>query len=315
MTPTTLQRTKGRRGTRHDGGQVLVVFALSLVILVSMAGLAVDVGGTFAQRRDQQIAADLAALAAANDYLINNDATLATARARAVATENGFTDGIDGASITVPVPDTTNGVEITVRVTAPHNNSFLGAIGMSSFAVSTEASALAGFPDTATGAGPFIFSIGAFEDDGTPKYQTNTNFGETNGDVPTSPLDLAWTNYGTGNVNTSQVSDIITGGLEIDRELNYGQYIGQQNNGNHTSLFTDVDSNLRGLDMPVAVVDNNGNFMGWAMFHVTSASGSSDKHVRGYFLSSFITGKLRVSTCAANNCPRYLGSYVLRLSD
>lgn len=314
MPPTTRERTMGRRGNRSDGGQVLVVFALSLVILVSMAGLAVDVGGTFAQRRDQQIAADLAALAAANDYLINNDATLATARARAVATENGFTDGADGAAVTVAT-DTTNGVEITVGVTAPHSNSFLGAIGMSSFTVSTEASALAGFPDTATGAGPFIFSIGAFEDDGTPKYQTDTNFGETNGDVPTSELDLAWTNYGTGNLNTSEVDDIITGGLEIDRKLEYGQYIGQVNNGNHTTLFQDVDTYLSGLDMPVAVVDNNGNFMGWAMFHVTSASAGSDKYVRGYFLSSFVTGRLRVTSCAANDCPRYLGAYVLRLSD
>lgn len=309
-----LGATIGRPGTRSDGGQVLVVFALSLVILVSMAGLAVDVGGTFAQRRDQQIASDLAALAAANDYLINNDATLATARAHAVATENGFTDASNGATVTVAI-DTTNGVEITVGVTAPHSNSFLGAIGMSSFAVSTKASALAGFPDTATGAGPFIFSIGAFEDDGTPKYQTETNFGETNGDVPTSGLDLAWTNYGTGNLNTNEVDDIITGGLEIDRELDYGQYIGQVNNGNHTTLFQDVDTYLSGLELPVAVVDNNGNFMGWAMFHVTSASAGADKHVRGYFLSSFITGKLSVSSCAANDCPRYLGSYVLRLSD
>ena len=76
---------------------------------------------------------------------------------------------------------------------------------MTSWDVTTAATALAGFPDTAAGAGPFIFSIGAFNDDGTPKYQTSTDFGETNGDVPTSELDMAWTNYGTGNVNTSEV--------------------------------------------------------------------------------------------------------------
>ena len=45
--------------------------------------------------------------------------------------------------------------------------------------------------------------------------------------------------------------------------------------------------------MPVAVVDYDGNFMGWAMFHVTSASAGSDKHVRGYFLSSFTTARLQ----------------------
>ena len=104
---------------------------------------------------------------------------------------------------------------------------------------------------------------------------TSTDFGETNGDVPTTQLDLAWTNYGTGNVNTSEVSDIITGGLDITRTMAYGQYIGQHNNGNHTALFQDVDNHLSGLDMPVAIVDNNGNFMGWATFHVNSASAAA----------------------------------------
>jgi hypothetical protein len=51
------------------------------------------------------------------------------------------------------------------------------------------------------------------------------------------------------------------------------------------------------------------------MFHVTSASGGSDKHVRGYFLSSFTTARLKITSCAANDCPRYLGSYVLKLWD
>jgi len=313
--PTDPRRRSTPSGSpARPHGQVLVVFALSLMVMVSIAGLAVDAGGTFAQRRNQQTAADLAALAAANDYLINNSAVLAAARARIVTAENGFTDGSDGTVVGVGI-DTSNGVEITVGIDALHGNTFLGALGMATWAVSTSASGLAGFPDTATGAGPFIFSISAFEDDGTPKYQTETNFGETNGDVPTSALDLAWTNYGTGNVNTSEVSDIITGGLEIDREMEYGQYIGQRNNGNHTALFGDVNTYLSGLEMPVAIVDSNGNFMGWAMFHVTSASGGSSKHVRGYFLSSFITGRLRVSSCAANACPRYLGSYVLKLSD
>jgi hypothetical protein len=55
--------------------------------------------------------------------------------------------------------------------------------------------------------------------------------------------------------------------------------------------------------------------MGWAMFHVNSASGGSNKHINGYFLSSFISARLAVTACAANDCPRYLGAYVLKLSD
>ena len=50
---------------REARGQVIVIFALALVALVAAVGLVLDGGATFAQRRDQQSAADLAALAAA----------------------------------------------------------------------------------------------------------------------------------------------------------------------------------------------------------------------------------------------------------
>ena len=304
-----------RPRTRRDGsGQILVLFGLSLVVFVAMAGLAVDAGGTFAQRRDQQAAADLAALAAANDYLINASEALAVARVETVAAANGYANGVDGTTVAVAI-DTTVGVEIQVDIDAPHANTFLGIVGMSRWDVTTSASALAGFPDTGYGAAPFIFSIGAFEDDGTPRYQTERGFGDTNGHAPTSSTDFAWTNFGTGNVNTSEVRDIIQGDIVIDRAMAYGEYIGQYNNGNHSALFNDVDTFLSGKDMPVAVVDNNGNFMGWAMFHVSSASGGSTKQVRGYFLSSFVSASLRITTCELNACPRYLGAYVLKLSD
>ena len=76
-------------------------------------------------------------------------------------------------------------------------------------------------------------------------------------------------------MDSNEVRDIIDGTSVIDKTLAYGEYIGQQNNGNHSTLFDDVDTHLSGLDMPVAVVDSNGNFMGWAMFHVNSASGGA----------------------------------------
>lgn len=298
----------------RPSGQILVIFAVSLVALISLTGLALDGGATFSQRRDQQTSADLAALAGANDYLINNNESQAVARATAVAASNGFTTGVDGTVVTVGI-DTSNGVEVTVGIDKPHRNSFLALVGMPLWQVSTSASALAGFPDSAAGAGPFIFSIGAFENDGTPKYQTAIDFGEGNGDVPVSDLDFAWTNFGTGNVNTNDVRDIIDGTTTINKTLAYGEYIGQHNNGNHTALYGDVNTHLSGLDVPVAVVDSNGNFMGWATFHVNSASGGSNKHINGYFVSSFESARLTVASCAANACPRYLGSYVLKLSD
>jgi hypothetical protein len=297
-----------------ERGQVLAVFALSLVIMFSVAGLSIDAGGTFAQRRDQQTAADLAALAAANDYLINGNLAAAEASARAVTAGNGFTHGTSGTSVTVGI-DTSNGIVASVDISAQHPNTFLGVLGMPSWTVSTHAAAISGFPDTADNVAPFIFSIGAFEDDGTPKYQTDTDFGETNGDVPETELDIAWTNFGTGNVDTSEVADMISGDATLDETLDYGEYIGQQNSGFHNWLFTDVNTYLSGQDVPVAVVDYAGNFMGFAMFHVTSATAAGDKHIQGYFLSSFTTARLKITACAANDCPRYLGAYVLKLWD
>jgi Putative Flp pilus-assembly TadE/G-like len=304
----------GRRRRHDHQGQILAVFALSLTVMVAIAGLSIDAGGAYAQRRDQQSAADLAALAAANDYLINGDVDLAEARARIVTADNGFTHGSGTTAVGVGI-DLTNGVVAAIDISSPHANTFLGVLGMSSWTVSTHAEAIAGFPDTAEAVAPFIFSIGAFEDDGTPKYQTDTNFGETNGDVPETSKDIAWTNFGTGNVDTGEVSDMISGDTTLDKTLEYGEYIGQQNSGFHNWLFDDVDTYLSGYDMPVAVVDYAGNFMGWAMFHVTSATGAGFKHIRGYFLAAFTTARLKITACAANDCPRYLGSYVLKLWD
>ena len=293
-------------------GQILVIFALSIIALLGIAGLALDGGSTFAQRRDQQSASDLAALGAANDYLVNGNASAAVSRARTIAAENGFTHASGSTVVDVSL-DTSNGIAVDVTISSPHHNAIAGVLGMPVWTVATTATSLAGFPDTAYGAAPFVFSAGAFAVDGTPLYQTPTDFGEGNGDVPISPLDIAWTNYGTGNVNTSEVSSIIQGTTTINKTLAFGEYIGQHNNGNHTALYGDVDTYLSGKDVPAPVVDANGNFVGWSMFHVISASGGSSKTVKGYFLSSFESARLSVTSCSANACPRYLGSYILKL--
>ncbi len=47
----------------RDQGQALVVFSLSLVVLLLFAGLAIDAGNAFFQRRDGQNVADLASMA------------------------------------------------------------------------------------------------------------------------------------------------------------------------------------------------------------------------------------------------------------
>ena len=57
------------RGRARERGQILVLFALSAVVMIAMVGLVLDGGDTYAQRRDEQNGADLAAMAGANAYM------------------------------------------------------------------------------------------------------------------------------------------------------------------------------------------------------------------------------------------------------
>jgi Flp pilus assembly protein TadG len=313
-----LNGVQRRPERRHQRGQVIVLFGLGLVVMIAMVGFAIDVGAAYAQSRSEQNAADLAALAGANDYLLNNNSASAVARAQTVAAQNGYPNG---GSVNVDVSiDTSNGAKVTVNVGAPHHNYFASIVGMTTWNVSTAATALTGFPDTASGAAPFLFSILAFDNNGKPLSQYGDPnhpyaFGDGNGDVPNNAGDIAWTNYGTGNVDTAQVRAIINGSLVINKTLAFGDYIGQHNNGFHNALFSDVNSYLDGENLPVPVVDANGNFQGWATFHVVSADGGSAKTLTGYFKSDFQSILLTIGGCSAGQCPRYLGSYVLKLSN
>ena len=306
--------TSSRPGER---GQVIVIFALALVAIIAMVGLVLDGGSSFAMRRDEQSAADLAALAAANDYVLNSDSAVAIARARTVAAANGYQHGTNGVSVNVTIT-TSNGAEANVDISAPHRNNFASIVGMPTWSIATTAKAQAGYADTANGAGPIIFSIDAFGTGGQPlaAYGDKNNpydFGETNGDIPSGPGDLAWTNYGTGNLDSSGVNDIIHGDTVINKTIAFGEYIGQRNNGNHTTLFQDMDSEMSGTNIPVPVVDHNGNFQGWATFHVVSADGGSNKHIKGYFVSPFVNKRLTIKACGFGGCPRYLGTLTINL--
>lgn len=302
---------------RSERGQTVILFALLLVAIVAMVGLVLDGGSAFAQRRAEQNASDLAAMAGANAYLLTNDANAARSAALAAAARNGYADATGGVTV-VATPSIGDGYEVKVDITAPHHNNFGSVVGLTTWTLGTTATAHSGFPDTAEGAAPMIFSIDAFDADG-PLAQYSTpgtpfHFGETNGDVPSGPGDLAWTNYGTGNVNTAEVRAIIQGTQIINKTLAFGEYIGQHNNGNHTALYSDVNDVLSGQDVPVPVVDHNGNFMGWATFHVVSAQGGSAKDVVGYFKSGFFNQRLTVGDCSPSGCQqRNLGSSVLAL--
>ena len=314
---------------RSERGQIIVIFALALVAMIAMVGLILDGGAAFAHRRDEQTASDLAALAGANAFLVNYDQPLtrdaaAVSAARESARLNGYEHGVGGISVGVSI-DTTAGARVTVDIDAPHQNTFARIVGANSWQIATTATAETGFPDTAIGAGPMLFNVGAFDtDDGAPLPQygdpdnpfTFSHGQGLSGDAPAGPDYMSWTDYtGETNDNTSIVRNIVRGEMPVDVTLDRGQYIGQHNNGEHADLFDEVDTWLAGMDIPVPIVDENGLFQGWATFHVTSAS-RPDKTVTGYFKSNFVQQRLTIRSCSIDvDCPVYLGSYSLKLVD
>lgn len=94
--------TTARQATER--GQVLVVFALAIVVLLAAAGLAFDVGRFYSEKRFLQNAADAAALAAANALVRGATVTDAEAEARAILTSN-FANSPNGIRPSLP-PET-----------------------------------------------------------------------------------------------------------------------------------------------------------------------------------------------------------------
>ncbi len=339
------QATSPRGGQR---GQILVLFALGIVAVVAMVGLVLDGGDAFNQRRGEQNGADLAALAGANAYLNTYMTTknaaastaAATAAAQASATGNGYTNGV-GSTVAVTVALLPHGATVQVDITKPHQNSFARVMGMNTWDVSVTATSITGSVDTAVGAGPWIMDVGAFNADGTPKYTANNPqaFGTANGDYPVNATDIAWTDFnGNNNVNSAEVVDIINGTNVVTATFGMDQYLGQHNQGFHNDVWSAVNTYLSGSDVPVPITGpgnpncappsttyQNGCFYGWAMFHVVSASGGSNKTITGYFSSDFRRQPMTVGECtaaeqAAGQCigdiqESPFGAYVVRLSN
>jgi len=169
MTWETMRRWLWQARAR---GQVLILFAVALVGMVGMTGLAIDLGYTFSQKRAIQNAADAGALAGAQ-YLTKStpDVRLPVRNEVAqVVSQNGFggatpqlvscqyVDALDNAlgDCSQEPPDEATGVEVRVRET--HRTFFIQIVPGAPDTASTEAMARARvFKVTnAPGDAPFI---------------------------------------------------------------------------------------------------------------------------------------------------------------
>lgn len=134
---------------RSENGQILVLAALALMLLLAFVALATDVGLLFRAKRNAQIAADAAAVAGALDWKYNGAVASAQAAGIAAATSNGITNGTDGAVVTISAPpvDGPNAGSlgfVEAVVTQPNPTVLLRLFGHSSVDVAARAVAGAG---------------------------------------------------------------------------------------------------------------------------------------------------------------------------
>ena len=293
----------GKRDVSPERGQILVLFAMSLVAIIAMIGLVLDGGSAFAQRRHQQNAADVAALAAANDLIVNLGSSNWQATAQSMAAANGFANGVGGATVQVSCVNcpghaldaTVNGVQVTVDITGTHRNNFASIVGMSTWDVRTTATSKTGWQNTAQAPGPFIVSITAFDPvSGRPTTCTEAvpcDLTHPVDDTPQEPDEFSWTDFGydiscpteTGNVNNDGLQTYLDGQAEFEITLEFGCYIAQHNDGVMDNIVRRIGL-LAPISFPVPIVDAAGRYVGWATFVVESTvADGRNGTINGYF--------------------------------
>ncbi|HVB29741.1 MAG TPA: Tad domain-containing protein [Terriglobia bacterium] len=133
------------RRYKSEAGQALLLMALSMIVLCGFAGLGIDMGYLRYMKRQMQAATDSAAVAGAAevgyaDVISAADADAAT---------NGFTNGVNGTTITVNNPPTSgpnqgNSVYVEVLLSQPQPTFFMKLLGVKSEMVTTRSVAYSG---------------------------------------------------------------------------------------------------------------------------------------------------------------------------
>ena len=298
-------------GRHRKGGQVLVIFALALTAIVAMTGLVIDGGGTFVQRRDQQNVADAAAMAAGYAYGMTSSTGSATMAAQDVAAANGYTTGANGVSVMVTNAAGNPGWYFTAVVNRPHVNAFSGLLGMPAWGVSTTATVITGWMNAALGAMPIEFNERAFaaNHNGTDEVAYSEPDPGSN-DIPIDADKFNWTMYCDDcNADSNTVAAIIDeGGLTASADLTWK--LTPLNAGSHATLYDALAEHI-GESFPVPIVNDNGDMVGFASFHITGSVGGSTKTITGYFETWVNQSNLRIVQNGIEGCQCYWGVYLV----
>jgi hypothetical protein len=142
------------KNLRDESGQVLVLTALFMVVMVGMTAFVVDVGSWFRAQRATQSTVDAAALAGAQ--ALPADPATASSLAISYGDKNG--GGIAGANITFASKYGPNDT-IRIATTRPAPGLFSSIFGIGSVTVGAHASAIAGVPTAAEYVAPIVVNI------------------------------------------------------------------------------------------------------------------------------------------------------------
>ena len=178
--------------TERARGQALPIVVLGLTVLLGAGALAMDTGMMILERRNQQNAADAAAMAGAR-YVTTNQSK-ARSVATDIATANGFTQGLDSADVRIEVPPTSGQFAtwpnaIQVRISTNRPSVLAAVLGFLDWDVGAGATAASldevGGPFSILAIEPSVCE--AMKIAGTGRIVANGNI-QVNSDCPTSAL-------------------------------------------------------------------------------------------------------------------------------
>lgn len=214
---------------KNEGGNILLITALALTVLMGFAGLAVDIGVLRYQKRLQQTAADAAAIAGADELRYGKSNSEITSAALNAATTNAFGGTTDTGC---PPPSPTGGVgSVAVAVnnppcSGPHSGNpnyvevyvskvqptfFMPILGINNETVTARAVATL-VSDTGTGAGcVYTLGVGISGDlsgKGTPTlYAPSCGIEDDGGLTANSPnVNITAGSIGVADMNLDKIN-------------------------------------------------------------------------------------------------------------
>lgn len=274
---------------RSESGQVIVLMAAFLTVLIGAAALVLDVGSWYRADRAAQATADAAALAGAQGLQAG------TGEASALASDYATKNGGGDVEISFATRVVANDV-ITVTVSRPAPGFFTKLFGIDSVQVNARGSARAGIPSQARHVAPIavdeqhpMLQCGCF---GEPTQVTLMHLHNPGGSDAAGAFGLVnlQSQHDSGNVGSETLADWILDGYEDSLPL--GIYRSAPSANFNSSHIREALDDRLGTELlfPVYRSLTSGgsqaeyDVVAWVGFVPTSfTGGGSNGTIRGYF--------------------------------